>query len=384
MHKVYLDYCATTPCHDEVIHIMMHHMKEEFGNPSSQHMMGKRAKRTVYEATRKIATCIGADEQEIIFTSGATESNNIALLGCFAHNEQTPVNAIVSPIDHKSTLDVGEELQRRGIHVQYVDVKSDGTICLTSLQSLLNTNTRIVSIAYVNSEIGTIQPIKEIASLCKQFGALLHVDAVQAFGKIPIDVKDLGIDLLSISGHKIYGPKGIGALYVDETQIHRFQPLTFGGGQGRLRSGTLPTALIAGMGVASEIGLQNMRYNYEKTMQLRNLFLQHIQQLRSDTKINNCLKISVPHILNLQFPNVSSEALITGLRNVAISSGSACNSNTLEPSYVLQKIGLSKEAANSSIRISFSPYLTEEDVIYAAGELAAKIEDITCVQGGLL
>ncbi|WP_242218495.1 cysteine desulfurase family protein [Bacillus cereus group sp. BfR-BA-01380] len=382
MRQVYLDYAATTPCHNKVVEVMEKYMKTEFANPSSQHVMGKKAQYAVDQAKSKIATSIGADKEEIIFTSGATESNNLALLGAIDYYEQEPVNVILSPIDHKSILGVGKELQRRGIIVKYVDINRDGTICLDSLRYLLDDNTRVVSFAYVNSEIGTIQPINEISALCRKYKTLIHVDAVQAFGKIPIDVKKLDIDALSLSGHKIYGPKGIGVLYVNEHKQKDFRPLLFGGEQTYLRSGTLPTSLIAGLGAASDIAILELEENYEKVKRLRTIVVKRIQQEIPHSCVNVCMENSIPHIINIMIPNISSETLIAGMRTVSISSGSACNSSSLEPSYVLQEIGLTKEEANSSIRISISPYLSEEEVLYAVDEIVAKINDIYCVQQG--
>ncbi|KAF0821254.1 cysteine desulfurase family protein [Cytobacillus firmus] len=383
MPITYLDYAATTPCNKQVLNAMNKYMDEEFGNPSSQHILGKKAKHAVQNATRKVSAAVNANEEEIIFTSGATESNNLALLGCFDYFERQPINAILSPIDHKSTLDVGRELARRGIIVKFVDVKSDGSICLHSLKKLIDKDTRIVSLAYVNSEIGMIQPVTEISKICQENNVLLHIDGVQAFGKIPINVKHLGIDLLSLSAHKIYGPKGIGILYVRKEIQNKLRPLLFGGGQHHLRSGTLPTPLIVGMGVAAEISIQEMKVNYDRVFELRNLFLKTVSDGFPECNINNDLHISIPHIVNLEFPNISSEALITGLRNVAISSGSACNSNTLQPSYVLQQIGLTSEQANCSIRVSFSPYIKDHEVIYAAEQIIKKVLDIQSANKGV-
>lgn len=383
MSITYLDYSATTPCNKQVLSAMKKYMDEEFGNPSSQHMLGKKAKHAVQIATRKMAAALNASEEEIIFTSGATESNNLALLGSFDYVEKQPINAILSPIDHKSTLDVGRELVRRGILVKYVDIQRDGSICLRSLKKLLDRNTRIVSLAYVNSEIGTIQPVKEIATICNDYNVKLHIDGVQAFGKFPIDVKHLGIDLLSLSAHKIYGPKGIGILYVRKEIQNKVRPLIFGGGQHHLRSGTLPTPLIVGMGEAAEISIQQMDMNYSRVYELRTLFLKKVLKELPECNLNNDLDRSIPHIVNLEFPTISSEALINGLRNVAISSGSACNSNTLQPSYVLQHIGLTQDQANCSIRVSLSPYMMDHEITYAAEQIIEKVKDIQSANQGV-
>ena len=376
---IYLDNCATTPCRKDIVAAMSKYWEEEYGNPSSPHMMGKRAKYAVVEATGHVASLIGAKPDEIVFTSGATESNNMALLGCVDRGDEAPTNVILSPIDHKSVLDVGKELSRLGIAVKHLSVTSNGQICLDSLRDLLDEHTRMVSVALVNSELGTIQDIEQIANICAEHDVLLHVDAVQGVGKIPIAVKSMGIHLMSLSGHKIFGPKGIGALYVDAKIAHRIRPLTFGGGQHRLRSGTLPVPLIVGLGMACRFAQEEMQENEKRVEAIRDLFLERLAASGREYLLNNDLDVSVPHILNIQFPGVSSEALITGLRNVAIASGSACNSDSLEPSYILRNIGLTEAQANSSVRICLNAGLAEEDVQKAVDSLVQKIEDLNCV-----
>ncbi|MCZ8523412.1 MULTISPECIES: cysteine desulfurase family protein [Paenibacillus] len=379
MSVIYLDNCATTPCRREIAEAMTAYFCEEFGNPSSQHLLGKKAKHAVNGALAKVARFIGAEPDEIVLTSGATESNNLALFGVFDVHEKSPVNAVFCPTDHKSSLDIAKELQRRGIGARYAEVQRNGRICLDSLQPLIDEHTRILSIAYVNSEVGTIQEIEKIARLCADRHVILHVDAVQAAGKLELNVKDLGIGALSLSAHKIYGPKGIGALYVDPEVARRMRPILFGGGQNRLRSGTLPTPLIVGLGMACEMIGRELDENYEAAERLRD-YLVHALSLHVDEFVltTDCT-VSVPYILNVQFPGVSSETLVTGLRDVALSSGSACNSASLEPSYVLTAIGLTKEEANSSLRFCLHPGLTFEDIDRAVDSIARKIHSMKCI-----
>lgn len=379
MSLIYLDNCATTPCKRVIADEMMRYFDEEYGNPSSLHTMGKRSRHAINQAQQKVAHFIGASTDEIIFTSGATESNNLALFGAFDVHEAAPVNAIFCPTDHKSSLDVAKELHRRGIDVNYVDVKRNGRLCIDSLKRSLNEHTRIVSVAYVNSEIGTIQDIEEIARVCSEYDTLFHVDAVQGAGKIKINVHDLGVGMLSISAHKIHGPKGIGALYIRSDLLHRLRPLIFGGGQNKLRSGTLPTPLIVGLGMACELAEQDMAANYQLTTEIRDYMVEQLHAWNDEFKLNTDVAVSIPHILNIEFPNVSSEALVSGLRKVAISSGSACNSDSLEPSYVLTQIGLGKEQANSSVRICLHSGLTKADIDTAVTEIMNKIHSIRCV-----
>ncbi|WP_245308385.1 cysteine desulfurase family protein [Halalkalibacter urbisdiaboli] len=376
MDLIYLDTCSTTPCREEIVSEMTKFMNHEFGNPSSPHIMGKRAKKSIEQATQAVANHIGAEKEEIIFTSGATESNNLAIFGSLDYYEQAPVNVIISPVDHKSTVDIGKELTRRGIIVNKVDVEYNGRISIQSLKEQMNEHTRIVSINYVNSELGTIQPIEEVASLCKEHNILFHVDAVQAIGKLTIDVKSLGIDLLSLSGHKIYGPKGIGALYVDSKIRKQIRPILFGGGQNSLRSGTLPTPLIVGLGLACDFSFKAIKSNYQNASLLRDRLLEKLKDSGIKFNLNTDLEVSVPHIVNLRFEDVRAEELINGLRNIAISSGSACNSDSLEPSYVLTAIGLNENDSNSSIRICINPSLLPEEIDSAVSYLSEKVLDI--------
>ncbi|QTL52735.1 cysteine desulfurase family protein [Priestia aryabhattai] len=381
MGILYLDHCATTPCHKEVMEVMLKYFNSEFGNPSSLHFYGKKALHAVNNASRQVAEIIGAHTEEITFTSGATESNNLFLLGLYEWLNRVNGNIILCPIDHKSTLEVGKELQRRGIDVRYGRVDAKGQIDINFLMDLIDQNTKLLSISLVNSELGVIQDIKTLSSICNAKNILLHVDAVQAIGKIPVDVKKMKVDALSLSGHKIYGPKGIGALFIDRSVKHLVKPLMFGGGQDVLRSGTLPTPLIVGLGHACSLAQKQIDEHHTKVINLRQAFIKVLREELVTFEFNNDISISIPHVLNIRIPNVSSETLVLGLGDVAISSGSACNSNSLEPSYVLTSIGLSEEEANNSIRICLSPDLTNEQIKTAVKILGKKIKNITQLQG---
>lgn len=351
---IYLDTASTTPCHDEVLNEMQEFSKTTFGNPSSAHLMGRLARSAIYESTATIATLIGCKANEIIFTSGATESNNIALLGSSMAGQSS--NIIVCPIDHKSSLAAAEELERRNIEVRRMRVTRNGRVDINHLSSLLDERTALLSISFVNSEIGTFQNLKEIKKvLARKTTALFHIDAAQALGKIPINLKSLGVDCASFSAHKIGGPKGIGALYVSQAAAPRLQPLTFGGGQSALRSGTLPTPLIAGFGVAARrIQRQNYRESWNAASQRKAAILEILNTHKVPYLVNSPRYKSVPHILNISITGIFADELISHLGKVCISSGSACNSHDLRPSHVIMGIGHASERAASSIRISFT------------------------------
>ncbi len=372
--SIYLDSAATTRCHELVVSSMAPFLTESYGNASSPHRMGRIAAQAVGQARAKLAGALGVEASEIIFTSGATESNNIAILGAFQHADAAPINAVFCPIDHKSVLEVSRELGRRGIDIQYAKVGGEGRVCLSSMEKLINGNTRLVSVSHVNSEIGTIQDIEAIAALCHSSEVILHVDAAQSFGKLRFDLASSRIDCLSISGHKIGGPKGIGALYVSQRVKPRLRPIMFGGNQDGLRSGTLPTPLIVGMGVAGELrGTTDLQQEEAHITRLRDAVLAILTGIGVKFQINSALPVCVPHILNIRFPGVRAESLIRALDGIYIASGSACNATSMEPSYVLKGIGLTDEDANCSIRISLDPRLTMEDVDTAARVLAGKV-----------
>lgn len=373
---IYLDHCATSPCPPEVVDIMRFYMEREFGNPSSSHAMGRRARYAVETAARQIAALIGARPEEIVFTSGATEANNIALFSSFAHDERAPVGALLCPLDHKSVLQSGRELARRGLAIEYMSVAGNGRVRMADVAGRLSAHTRIVSIGHVNSELGTIQSVEEIALMARRSGAWMHVDAVQSVGKFDIDVKADGIDMLSMSAHKLNGPKGIGALFVDARLAPKLRPFIYGGGQHRLRSGTLPTPLIAGFGLACEMARNTLAERYRKVVALRERFIAQLMQRVPGAVLNTDFACSSPYIVNVRFEGVASEALVSGMREVAVSSGSACNSSDLQPSHVLTSIGLSAEQARASVRFCLAPELDHAMLDTAIEHLALRLDSL--------
>ncbi|NDK98976.1 cysteine desulfurase family protein [Photorhabdus bodei] len=373
---IYLDHCATTPCFPEVVDIMRFYMEHEFGNSSSAHVMGRRARHAIENAAQQVASLIGARPEEIAFTSGATEANNIALFSSFAHSECAPLGALLCPIDHKSVLLVGKELSRRGLAVEYMSVAANGRVQLEDVMTKLTADTRIVSVAHVNSELGTVQPVDEIAALTRRSGAWLHVDAVQSVGKIPMNVKETGIDMLSFSAHKMRGPKGVGALFVDARVAGHLRPFIHGGGQNHLRSGTLPTPLIVGFGLACQMVQSTLMQRQAKVTALRDYFITRLHQRVPNAVLNTDISCSSPYIVNVQFEGIASEALISGLHQVAISSGSACNSAELQPSHVLTGIGLSSAQANASVRFCFDPDLDNAILDTAIEHLVFRLNSI--------
>ncbi|MCC8376014.1 MULTISPECIES: cysteine desulfurase family protein [Photorhabdus] len=373
---IYLDHCATTPCFPEVVDIMRFYMEHEFGNSSSAHVMGRRARHAIENAAQQVASLIGARPEEIAFTSGATEANNIALFSSFAHNECAPAGALLCPIDHKSVLLVGKELSRRGLAVEYMSVAANGRVQPEDVMTKLTADTRIVSVAHVNSELGTVQPVDEIAAITRRSGAWLHVDAVQSVGKIPMNVKETGIDMLSFSAHKMRGPKGVGALFVDARVAGHLRPFIYGGGQNHLRSGTLPTPLIVGFGLACQMIQSTLMQRQAKVTALRDYFITRLRQRVLNAVLNTDISCSSPYIVNVQFEGIASEALISGLHQVAISSGSACNSAELQPSHVLTGIGLSSAQANASVRFCFDPDLDNAILDAAIEHLVFRLNSI--------
>ncbi|KAB8190938.1 aminotransferase class V-fold PLP-dependent enzyme [Nonomuraea phyllanthi] len=379
MKVIYLDGCATTRVDDEVLEAMLPFLRDEYGNPSSPHVMGKRARRAVDDATDAVAALIGADPGSVVFTSGATESNNIALLGMFAHDDRAPVNGFFCPIDHKSSLAVGQALAARGVDARTMRVRRGGQVDLDDLAGRLDLNTRVATAAWINSEIGTVQPVASMAALCHAVGAMLHVDAAQAAGRIPIEVREAGIDTLSVSAHKIHGPKGVGALYVRPEIRHRLRPVMFGGGQHALRSGTIPTHLVVGLGKACELAARRLDAEWRRVRELRATALDILAAGIPGLRVNGDPAASVPHVLNVVLPGVRGESLVSSLRSVAVSTGSACNSGSQEPSYVLTAIGCSAEDANSSIRICLNPRMPFEDLVLGVETLVERARDLSGV-----
>lgn len=375
---VYLDYQSTTPLDPRVLEEMLPYFTEKFGNPHSRsHAYGWEAEAAVEQAREQVAAVIGANEKEIIFTSGATESNNLAIKGVAHFYKEKRNHVITLTTEHKCVLDACRHLEEEGFQVTYLPVQSNGLIDLAQLEEALSENTAIVSIMAVNNEIGVIQPLAEIGALCRKYGAFFHTDAAQAFGKIPLDVNAMQIDLLSISGHKVYGPKGIGALYIRRRPRVRLTPLINGGGQERgMRSGTLPTPLIAGLGKAAEIAHKEMASENERIRFLRDKFYQEIVTNIPDVFVNGDIEHRIPGNLNLSFAYIEGESMIMAIKDLAVSSGSACTSASLEPSYVLRALGVNEELAHTSIRFGFGRFTTEAEVDYAIDVIRRNIQKL--------
>ncbi|MCW5196742.1 IscS subfamily cysteine desulfurase [Buchnera aphidicola (Pemphigus obesinymphae)] len=365
---IYLDYAATTPVEFSVAKKMMEYLTLDgtFGNSASRsHQFGWKAEEAVDISRNHIAQLINADVREIIFTSGATESNNLAIKGSSFFYRKKGNHIITVKTEHKSVLDTCRYLEDKGYSITYLNPMSNGLINLEDIKNAINKETILVSIMHVNNEIGIIQDISEIAKICQLHKILFHVDATQSFGKIPIDVKKLGIDLMSFSAHKLYGPKGIGGLYIRRKPRVRLSSQIHGGGHERgMRSGTLPVHQIVGMGEACRIAKENMFVNFLYVIKLRNLFWNGIKDIE-EVYLNSDLQYGSPYILNVSFNYVEGESLIMALKDLAVSSGSACTSASLEASYVLKSLGLKDELAHSSIRFSFSHFTTVEEINYA-------------------
>lgn len=366
---VYLDYAATTPVDPAVAELMLKHMTLNgcFGNPASRsHRYGWQAEEAVETAREHIAELIGADPREIVFTSGATESNNLAIKGIAFEHQSKGKHLITVKTEHKAVLDTFEWLGNNGFDVTFLDVEPNGLLDLNKLQDAIRDDTILVSVMMVNNEIGVIQDIAEIGRLCKARDIYFHVDGVQALGKIPVDVTSLNVDLMAFSAHKLYGPKGMGALYVKRRpKVHLAAQIHGGGHERGMRSGTLATHQIVGMGEACRIAGINLTEEMTRIRELKMRFLKQIQPL-PEVSVNGELSSSVPGILNVSFADVEGETLLMALKDIAVSSGSACTSATVEPSFVLKALGLDNELAHSSIRFSFGRFTTEEEVDFAA------------------
>ena len=375
---IYLDYQATTPCDPRVLEKMLPWFTEKFGNPHSRnHAYGWEAEEAVEKAREQVAAIIGADAKEVIFTSGATESNNLAIKGV-AHFYKDKRDHIVTVVtEHKCVLDTCRHLEQEGFRVTYLPVQANGLIDLAELEAAIDDRTAIVSVMAVNNEIGVIQPLKEIGALCRKVGAFFHTDCAQAVGKIPLDVNALNIDLMSISGHKIYGPKGIGALYVRRRPRVRLVPLITGGGQERgMRSGTLSPPLCVGLGEACAIAQAEMADEAKRLLGLRDRLLTGVQAKLPEVYVNGDLENRVPGNLNLSFAFVEGEGLMMGVKDLAVSSGSACTSASLEPSYVLRALGLEAEMAHTSLRFGLGRFTTEADIDYAIDHIIEAVSHL--------
>lgn len=372
---VYLDYQATTPTDRRVVEAMLPYFTEVFGNPHSRsHQYGWDAETAVEKARGQIADLIGANPKEIIFTSGATESNNLAIKGVARFHRDRKNHVITCVTEHKCVLDSCRHLEQEGFHVTYLPVQQNGLIDLDRLKDAMTDKTVLVSIMTVNNEIGVIQPIEEIGAICRERKVHFHTDAAQAVGKIPMNVDEMNIDLLSISGHKLYGPKGIGALYVRRRPRVRLEALINGGGQERgMRSGTLPTPLCVGLGEACAIAANEMGAEAERLRMLRDRFYNAINEQLSEVYLNGDLDNRIPGNLNLSFAYVEGEGLMMGIKDLAVSSGSACTSASLEPSYVLRALGVEEELAHTSLRIGLGRFSTAEDVDFAVERIVREV-----------
>jgi cysteine desulfurase len=375
MKTLYFDYSATTPVDPRVAARMIPYLTEEFGNPASRsHPYGWTADKAVEEARAQVAALVGADPKEIVFTSGATESNNLAIKGAGHFYSATKGKHIITVrTEHKAVLDTVREMERQGFEATYLNVKENGLLDLDVLRAAIRPDTVLVSVMAVNNEIGVIQDLDAIGKICREKGVLFHVDAAQATGKMPIDLSKLPVDLMSFSAHKTYGPKGVGALYVRRKPRVRLVAQMHGGGHERgMRSGTLATHQIVGMGEAFRIAMEEMATENERIRMLRDRLYNGLKDIE-EVHLNGDMDQRVPHNLNVSFNFVEGESLIMAIKDLAVSSGSACTSASLEPSYVLRALGRSDELAHSSIRFSIGRFTTEEEVDYAIKLLHEKI-----------
>ena len=378
---IYLDYGATTPVDGRVVDAMIPWLREHFGNPASRsHAWGWEAEEAVEQARGHVADLIGADPREIVWTSGATESNNLAIKGAAHFYQGKGKHLITVKTEHKAVLDVMRELERQGFEVTYLDVQENGLLDIEKFKAAIRPDTILASVMFVNNEIGVIQDIPQLGALCREKGIIFHVDAAQATGKVEIDLNQLPVDLMSLASHKTYGPKGIGALYVRRTPRVRLEAQMHGGGHERgMRSGTLPTHQIVGMGEAFRLAKLEMAQDLEKVQALQKRLLDGLKDVEQ-VFINGDLERRVPHNLNMSFNFVEGESLIMGIKGLAVSSGSACTSASLEPSYVLRALGRSDELAHSSLRMTIGRFTTEEEIDYAISTIrhnVAKLRELS-------
>ncbi|HAV36092.1 MAG TPA: IscS subfamily cysteine desulfurase [Massilia sp.] len=371
---IYMDYSATTPIDPRVADKMIPYLREQFGNPASRsHMYGWSAEAAVEEARAHVAALVGADPREIIWTSGATESNNLALKGAANFYKTKGKHIITVKTEHKAVLDTVRELERQGFEATYLEPQDNGLITIEQLEAAIRPDTILVSVMLVNNEIGVIQPIDAIGELCRSKGIIFHCDAAQATGKVEINLEKTKCDLMTFTAHKTYGPKGVGALYVRRKPRVRLEAQMHGGGHERgLRSGTLPTHQIVGMGEAFRIAKEEMNSELERVKALRDRLAKGLMEIE-EVYVNGDMEHRVPHNLNVSFNYVEGESLIMAIKDIAVSSGSACTSASLEPSYVLRALGRSDELAHSSIRFTIGRFTTEEDIDFAVNLLKSKV-----------
>jgi cysteine desulfurase len=371
---IYMDYGATTPVDPRVVDAMIPWLRENFGNPASRtHAYGWTAEAAVEKAREQVAALIGADPREIVWTSGATESNNLAIKGAAHFYQSRGKHIITVKTEHKAVLDTVRELERQGFEATYLDVQDNGLLDLDALKTAIRPDTILISVMLVNNEIGVIQDIPAIGALCREKGIIFHVDAAQATGKVAIDLATLPVDLMSLASHKTYGPKGIGALYVRRKPRVRLEAQMHGGGHERgMRSGTLPTHQIVGMGEAFRIAREEMADELPRIRALQQRLLTGLQGIEQ-IFLNGDVTQRIPHNLNISFNYVEGESLIMGIKGIAVSSGSACTSASLEPSYVLRALGRSDELAHSSLRMTIGRFTTEEEVDFVVATLKERV-----------
>jgi cysteine desulfurase len=369
-----MDYGATTPVDPRVVDAMIPWLREHFGNPASRsHAWGWEAEEAVEKARAHVAELINADPREIVWTSGATESDNLAIKGAGHFYKSRGKHLITVKTEHKAVLDTMREMERQGFEVTYMDVQEDGMLDLDALKAAIRPDTILISVMFVNNEIGVIQDIPAIGALCREKGIIFHVDAAQATGKVEIDVRKMPIDLMSLASHKTYGPKGIGALYVCRKPRVRIEPIIHGGGHERgMRSGTLPTHQVVGMGEAYRLAKLEMAKDNEKAHRLQQRLIEGLRGIEQ-VFINGNLEHRVPQNVNMSFNFVEGESLIMGIKGLAVSSGSACTSASLEPSYVLRALGRSDELAHSSLRMTIGRFTTEEEIDYAVNAIRQNV-----------
>ena len=376
---IYLDHNATTPCYERVMEAMLPFFTRYFGNAASRtHSFGWQALAAVEQARERVAQLINAEPTEIVFTSGATEASNLALKGVLENYAARGNHIITSNIEHKAVLDTCRHLEKQGVEISYVPVSHDGTVTATQVETAIRPNTVLIAIIYANNEIGTIQPIAQIGEMAKKQGILFFTDATQAIGKIIVDVQQDKVDLLALSAHKLYGPKGIGALYVrrKNPRVKLAAQMDGGGHERGMRSGTLNVPGIVGLGKACELAMNNMQQDAAHTGFLRNKLENALLELE-DVRVNGHRHHRLPQVTNLSFSHVNSEALISGInKEIAVSSGSACTSASIEPSYVLKALGLSDDLAHSSIRFGLGRFTTEEEIDYTIIKIAATVKKL--------
>ncbi|GJL51132.1 IscS subfamily cysteine desulfurase [Candidatus Nitrospira salsa] len=376
---IYLDNHSTTPCDPRVVEEMLPYFTEKFGNSASRnHSFGWESEAGVDKARKQIAKLIHADPKEIVFTSGATESDNLALKGVVEMYREKGDHIITSSTEHRAVIDTAKALEKKGVKVTYLDVGKDGMVNPEDVRNAITDKTILISIMLANNEIGTINPIREIGKIAKEKGIIFHCDATQGVGKIPVDVQDLGVDLMAFTSHKIYGPKGIGALYVRRKGPRvRLEPMIHGGGHERgMRSGTLPVPLVVGFGKACELCEQEMASEAERLIKLRDRLEEGITKELEEVYLNGHRTERLPGNLNLSFAYVEGEALLMGVKEIALSSGSACTSATLEPSYVLRALGVGSDLAHSSIRFGLGRFNTAEEVEYTIDRMVKAVNHL--------